>query len=116
MEWWQVYLWTRVEALYVVCNILAIGSTISFIVLKVFQIVNEDMEDIRSANILGKNAKKCLFIMLVFCPIAMVVPSQSDFAMIYVLPKIANSSVIQQDVPEVYNLAIDQLKKTLGNK
>ena len=116
MEWWQVYLWTRVEAVHIVLLFIATASAVGYLFLKIFQIINEDLEDEGSASLLGKYARKCFVVMLIFTPFALACPSRNDFALIYVLPKIANSTVMQKDVPEVYDLAVKQLKGMLGEK
>lgn len=42
-------------------------------------------------------------------------PSSKNLALIYVLPRIADSKVIQKDLPELYDIAISSLKNKLTN-
>lgn len=48
--------------------------------------------------------------------LAPLLPSSKTIALMYVLPEIANSKVMQQDVPELYDMAIKALKDQLSSK
>ncbi len=63
-------------------------------------------------------AKKAIW--RLFVPLAVVAtllkvftPSSKTIAMMVIVPGIANSKVIQTDMPELYNLAVDALKSKL---
>lgn len=43
-------------------------------------------------------------------------PSSKEIAMIYVVPHIAESQVVKQDIPELYDLGVDALKDWLKQK
>ncbi len=47
-----------------------------------------------------------------------LVPSTKEMAAIIIVPKIANSTAVQKDVPELYGLGVEWLKEklTTGNK
>ena len=45
-----------------------------------------------------------------------LIPSSSTIAMMVVIPKIAESKAIQQDLPDIYELAIKTLKDELQKK
>lgn len=45
--------------------------------------------------------------------VAMLIPSSKAIAMMVVIPGIANSSVIQKDLPELYTYAVEALKSQL---
>lgn len=45
--------------------------------------------------------------------LTVVVPTRETFAAMYVLPAIAKSEAVQKDLPEVYNMAVDFMKKQL---
>lgn len=47
---------------------------------------------------------------------AILIPSSKTIALMYVLPEIANSKVMQQDVPELYDMAVKALKDQLSSK
>lgn len=42
-----------------------------------------------------------------------LVPSSNTIAMMVVIPKIAESKAIQQDLPDIYNAAVEALKSSL---
>lgn len=48
--------------------------------------------------------------------LATLLPSSKTIALMYVLPEIANSKVMQQDVPELYDMAVKALKDQLSSK
>jgi hypothetical protein len=43
-----------------------------------------------------------------------LMPSTNTLAAMFIAPAIANSEVVQKDVPELYNLAVEALKQKLG--
>lgn len=45
--------------------------------------------------------------------LAAFIPSKNAVAMMYVIPAIAKSKVVQEDIPEIYNAAIEALKNNL---
>ena len=47
--------------------------------------------------------------------LAVFVPSKQTFAAMYVLPALAKSEAVQKDLPEVYGMAVDFVKKQLTN-
>ena len=51
----------------------------------------------------------CLFLIV----LAIATPSTKNYPVIKVLPKVVNSEAVQKDIPELYDLAINYLKKEL---
>lgn len=47
--------------------------------------------------------------------VALALPSSRTIALMYVLPRVADSEAIQRDVPELYRLAVDALKSELSD-
>lgn len=45
-----------------------------------------------------------------------IIPESKTIAMMVVIPKIAESKVIQQDLPDLYEIAIKALKEQIGTK
>jgi hypothetical protein len=45
--------------------------------------------------------------------LAIATPSTKNYPVIKVLPKVVNSEAVQKDIPELYDLAINYLKKEL---
>ena len=61
-----------------------------------------------------KKVCKILFFPWLFAILGLIfVPTSKEMAMIYVVPNIAESQVIKQDIPEVYDLGINALKDWL---
>lgn len=56
---------------------------------------------------------RTLGIFFVSFSLVMFVPSSNTIAMMLIIPKIADSKVIQQDLPDVYNAAISALKAAI---
>ncbi len=58
-----------------------------------------------------------LVVIVMFFSFSMIaralVPTQKDMAMIYVIPKIANSETIQNEASEIYTMAKDAIKEYL---
>jgi len=60
-----------------------------------------------------KIAKIGIPFLIFFSAINTLVPSSNTIAMMVVIPKIAESKAIQQDLPEIYNAAVESLKEKL---
>jgi hypothetical protein len=58
-------------------------------------------------------AKRVFLLFLVFALLRIATPSSNTVAMMVVIPKIAQSQVIQQDVPDLYNAAVSALKSKI---
>lgn len=95
-----IYLWTMVDKL-VVISMVGMAATL----FGTMVCITED----QSAYAV-RFAKGLIGFVIAFA----LIPSKSDLALIYVVPKLAESKVIQQDVPEIYDLAIKALKETLN--
>ena len=117
MEWYHIYLWTRLDSICVVLSLGAIFLGIALIVCGLLWSFNkiDDYGDDDSKK-LGRGFKRCLVWFLIFLFPALLVPSSKEFAMMYVLPKIADSKVIQKDLPELYDMAIGELKDMIKQK
>jgi hypothetical protein len=48
--------------------------------------------------------------------LAALLPSSNTIAMMVIIPKIAESKVLQQDLPDIYNAAVQALKDQLQKK
>jgi hypothetical protein len=47
--------------------------------------------------------------------LSIIIPTEKEIAIMYALPKIINSNVIQKDMPELYDLGLKYLKEELQN-
>lgn len=71
-------------------------------------------EDSENLHKISKKSCKILFFPWLFAILGLIfVPTSKEMAMIYVVPNIAESQVIKQDIPEVYDLGINALKDWL---
>lgn len=71
-------------------------------------------EEAADVNKKAKKFFKILFFPWLFAILGLIfVPTSKEMAMIYVVPNIAESQVIKQDIPEVYDLGINALKDWL---
>ena len=66
---------------------------------------------------LAERAKKIIkpatCLSTIFAVLAAFCPSSSTIAMMIVIPEIAHSKVVQQDLPDIYNAAVEALKNQL---
>lgn len=53
---------------------------------------------------------------VLFAITATFTPSSKTIAMMYVIPKLADSEVIKKDVPEMYEMAKEALREYVGKK
>lgn len=69
--------------------------------------LSEGIEDAKNASLLSG------FFFSVFLSAAVFIPSSKTIAMMVVIPEIAHSKVVQQDLPDIYNAAVKALKDQL---
>lgn len=107
-----LYWITRLDGINCLCTIIAVFSTIAFIIGFFMWITNLDFNDeYREA---GKKITKATGIIATLAlTIGLFVPTSKEMAMIYVVPHLAESQVVKQDIPEVYDLGVKALKDWL---
>ena len=109
----MVYLWTRLNYVNGFFILLAIGFLFGALLCGCLS--SETYSDEGSKGLLKKAKKLVLFSLLpviAFC----FTPSQKEAAMIYVIPKMAQSetfNAISKETPEITKLALEALKETL---
>lgn len=108
-----IYLWTRLDIISFIFVLLTIISLIGLGVVLAHGEMIEMTQSKKAKNRWIKN----LFITFIISLIAIVlIPSKKDAAMIYIIPKMAQSETfkeISNNTPEITKLAIDALKETL---
>lgn len=97
-----IYLWQLADGIVGLCCTMALiliicGGTLFFLA---------SMEDCKPVR---KIAKRSVLIGVVLALTGTLFPSSKAIALMYVLPKIAESEVIKKDAPEMYEM----VKKTL---
>ncbi len=107
MELW-LYLWSisgNVQTLFVVCGIvLSVGGMFMFVEMSEF----EESPEFSWTILIPMLGVTMLLL-------SALIPCKKDIAMIYIVPKIANSDIIQKDVPEMYDLAKDRIKELISD-
>jgi hypothetical protein len=96
MEWWHVYLFTRLDGLNFLIGLLVTISVFAWIIIGIVWFVNTDIDNAAAAA----RAKK-LFINSAAVPVVLAilmvfVPSQKEAAAIYLLPKLAHSDFAKE--------------------
>lgn len=108
----MIYLWTRLNYINGFFILLSVGFLAGAFVCCV---IASDSYDEEGRGLLKKAKKFVLFSLLpviAFC----FTPSQKDAAMIYIIPKMAQSetfNAISKETPEITKLALEALKETL---
>ena len=116
---WMLYWWTRLDVVHgpgvkIFCSLCFLVAA-ALCVLTAITWANDDLEAVPKGL---KKAVKWTFIVctvtfLSTCTARCVLPTKQDAAMIYVIPKLANSKVIQEEAGEVYKMAKDALRAGL---
>lgn len=107
-----LYWITRLDEINCLCIIIAVFSIIAFIIGFIMWIANLDYNDEYCEA--GKKITKATGIIATLAlTIGLFVPTSKEMAMIYVVPHLAESQVVKQDIPEVYDLGIKALKDWL---
>jgi len=104
----DIYLWGllgKVEVLTALVAVFSGCATAIAVFIAVF------IEDKRAEPWIPRAAS--VFVVAVL--LAVFAPSKQTFAAMYVLPALAKSEAVQKDLPEVYGMAVDFVKKQLTN-
>lgn len=108
-----IYLWTRLDIILFIFVLLTI---ISLIGLGVVLAHSQMIEMTQDEGTKDRWIRNLLITFIISLTVAVVIPSKKDAAMIYIIPKMAQSETfkeISNNTPEITKLAIDALKETL---
>ena len=107
-----LYVWLKLDLLCTLSILSVAGSFILMFFLSLM-ITFEDMDNSHSHFIflLRRYSVITFFIAL---PFLIFLPTSKQFAIMYVVPKVAESEIIQKDIPEIYDMAVLGLKKKLS--
>lgn len=108
MSAWMVYAWSQADTFRSVAGMFSM-VTLMFVTMFGFFIHSGGAEIPRWFRTVGIAAA-------IIGIAALIAPSSRTIALMYVLPRVAESDAIQRDVPELYRLAIDALKAELSEK
>ena len=98
MSPWVVYLWLQADKWGSMASMVALFATPIYVVWLGFSLSDDD-DFPRPPLVLGAVAALALLA-------TALLPSSRTIAAMYVLPRIAESRVIQTDLPELYDMAI----------
>ena len=127
MSEWTIYWWTRLDSIGTALTIMAIFGAIGAGVTAIIGVISKGMgsgygkddEDNKRAYGCLQAVIKILWVIVPVWVLAVFVPSSKEFAMMKVIPKLANSEIsqqIQKDMPEIYTMAKDALKEMIAPK
>ena len=108
-----IYLWTRLDIILFIFVLLTI---ISLIGLGVVLAHSQMIEMTQDEGTKDRWIRNLLITFIISLTVAVVIPSKRDAAMIYIIPKMAQSETFKEistNTPEITKLAIDALKETL---
>lgn len=114
----NIYLWQQADSFgnSLLLFSLACGSLGA--VATIFSFLAEAEGDFEKTTLdaCRKIAIRAVTTCVIAATLATLLPSSKTIALMYVLPEIANSKVMQQDVPELYDMAVKALKDQLSSK
>ena len=112
-----MYWFTRLDPINVLCSVVAVLGFFIIGITTIIYCVSAADTYSDDAQIVTKLCKRFFKILIAPWIVALLgvifIPTSKEMAMIYVVPHIAESQVIKQDVPELYDLGINALKDWL---
>ena len=116
MDWFTIYLWTRLDTIQVLLCIGTVISGITWVVCSMVWIMaTVDGFENDAKKVKPFTKKALLWFVAVVIPFSLI-PDSKEFAMMYAIPKVIESKAIKQDLPDIYDMAIKQLKKKIMDK
>lgn len=113
MSPWLIYLWTRLNAILWISGAgLFLGISATVILIGLWS----DSRDDDFIEKCKRGVKKLIPINIISLLLLLAVPCRKDAAIIYVIPKIANSEIVKEipeDMTEIYRTGIKELKETI---
>lgn len=112
MSEFDVYFWTRLDYLQGTSIAFTVVLGIALIFLSIVHIVSRQNDWDYKVNVIP-----FYWVFTVLILLCIVIPSSKEYAMIKVIPRIANSELsaqIQKDVPELYQIAMSALKEKIA--
>lgn len=113
-----MYWLTRLDKLNNVFEGILVLGGFALLILIIAYVISSTSKDIddeaKTVNSFSKKWLKTLLFPWIFSLLGLTfVPTSKEMAMIYVVPNIAESQVIKQDIPEIYDLGVTALKDWL---
>jgi len=114
-----VYFWQLSDKLCDIAQGLAIAMSVICFLVGIIALVSRDdtiCDNEKTQEAILKWAKRLPFGAVALWVFFAFIPSSKTIAMMVIIPKIADSKAVQQDLPEIYDLAIKALKEQLTPK
>lgn len=116
MTWWLIYIWTRLNIICGSSLLIAVLCGLAFVGMNLeITDAQERGDDERKALAEKYMYRSCIFGTIAFL-LFVLIPTKKDAAMIYVIPKMAQTetfNTISKETPEITKLALEALKETL---
>lgn len=113
MSEFDLYMWLKLDDIHEMLSFIFVLSTLFFICCGFFLFLTRDEDSEKTSNRL-RLCTICGFIfMIVFGFIETFLPTTKQYAVIKIVPMIYNSKTVQKDLPELYNIAVDEMKTKL---
>lgn len=111
---WFLYFWTRLDLIVDFADFAAVMAglvmTVSIIVSLIYSTAKHD-SDIRIGEAWKQLRKWSIPVFAFFMLTCTFIPNKKDAAIIYIIPKVANSKVLQGEFAEIYQYAKTSFKE-----
>lgn len=109
-----MYWITRLDSISGLMCIILFVCVLGIIITAINWGLNEPIDEEREPY--KKWFKRETITAIIAALILTFIPSSKEMAIIYVVPHIAESQIVKQDIPELYDLGVDALKDWLKQK
>lgn len=115
---WIIYLWGIADGIINLSIPLAMISGCCALLLTIFIIIEEyeNNPDTEPRRTLERTLNYLIATLVAASLVAMLTPSSKTIAIMVVAPAIVNSKPVQEDMPELYTIAIEAMKERLSPK
>ena len=117
MSEFEVYLWTRLDSIEIVFGLIAWTYWFACIIATIWICVLRSGNEYDKPRVIKFSISKMWIGFVLIAFISCVFPNSKEYAMIKVIPRIANSELSaqnQKDVPELYQIAVSALKEKIA--
>lgn len=104
-DWQNIFGWANITSIIVAAIATFTLSTIP---------ISEWDEAIRKNIIKTRNIS--FFLTCIFFPIKIIMPDSKTVATMIILPSVIESKIVKEDLPDIYNMALDNLKMQFNQK
>jgi len=121
-----VYLWQQADSIIAACSggyvfilgFVCVLACIAFVITKPeFNSSDKNKDMIGHLNsILKRVFLGSSSLLVLAATVSTLMPTSKTIAMMYAVPTIVNSKVVQEDLPEIYQMGINSLKGQLAPK